>query len=239
MRHNVRNWHTWLSIAFAIPLLLVGLTTVFMAHEKALGTKEIMVPIGLMKPGKSEIRSSALIAGERWLGTKAGLYRVVGDKMVRAEGSPRDEIRDIVIAQDGLLLAGKKGLWRYQNGNSVSVRRGDCWDIAVTSTGYAAACKRDGLLISKDGQQWERLFIKSPEQAAPGMRDTPLSKIIEGIHTGELLFGDADWVWIDLLGLSMIGLTFTGLAMWLRGRRTRAGEGLSAGTDDRSGVAPA
>jgi hypothetical protein len=51
----------------------------------------------------------------------------------------------------------------------------------------------------------------------------PLSKIIMDIHTGKLLLGDdAKWLWIDLLGATMIGWSTTGLIMWLRSRRARA-----------------
>ena len=223
MKHNMRNWHTWGSVALGVPLLLVGLTTFFIAHEKALDTRQIVVPLGgASEP--DEIRASARIGNEQWLGTKQGVFRLDGDRASPVDGAPRDEIRDMVSAGSAVLLAGKKALWRYEDGKAAQVYKADCWQVAANGDGYAAACKDAGLLASVDGKQWQPRSVQFPAQtgtAAPA--GTPLSRIIMDLHTGKIFFGKQyEWIWIDLLGLACVGLGISGLTMWMRARRQRA-----------------
>ena len=225
MKHSMRNWHTWGSIALGLPLLLVGLTTFFIAHEKPLGTKEIVVPLGGTASEPVEIRASARIGNEQWLSTKQDVFRLDGDRATRVDGSPKDEIRDMVTAGNAVLLAGKKGLWRYEDGKATQVHKADCWQVAATSgDGYAAACKDVGLLVSADGKAWQPRAVEFPVQTAvEAEAGTPLSKIIMDLHTGKLFFGKQyEWIWIDLLGLACVGLGITGITMWVRSRRQRA-----------------
>lgn len=248
MKHSLRNWHIWISIALGIPLLLVGLTTFFIAHEKALGTKEIVIPStwldGPMAAGKGnealEIRSSIQIGADLWVGTKQGLYRLDGSRAALLDGTPKDEIRGMVMAGKAVLLAGKKGLWRYENGKAAKTHEADCWQIAATAVGYSAACKDAGLLISTDGVHWDAMPIEFPEEISNKSYGVPLSKIIMDIHTGKLFFGKkGEWVWIDVLGLVIVGLALTGLVMWLRSRRTRALAGAVAAGASRVDDNPA
>lgn len=74
MNHSMRNWHTWGSLTLGLPLLLVGLTTFFIAHEKSLGINTIGVPLGGTASEPMEIRSSARVGNEQWLGTKQGIF---------------------------------------------------------------------------------------------------------------------------------------------------------------------
>ena len=224
MKHSMRNWHTWGSVALGLPLLLVGLTTIFIAHEKPLGTRDIVLPFRGITIDPAEIRASARIGNEQWLSTKEGVFELNGGQATRLDGSPHDEIRDMVSAGDAVLLAGKKALWRYEDGKAAQVYKADCWQVSATGDGYAAVCKDVGLLISEDGRQWQLRAIQSPaEAAATAKNGIPLSKIIMDIHTGKLFFGKQyEWIWIDLLGLACVGLGLTGLVMWMRGRRQRA-----------------
>lgn len=225
MKHNMRNWHTWSSLALGVPLLLVGLTTIFIAHEKSLGTKDILVPLNKSMAETMEIRSSAQVNGEQWIGTKQGVFRLDGDRAVAVSGSPGDEIRGMVAVGNVVLLAGKKALWRMEGGQTIPVYKADCWQVAVNNGGYSAACKDMGLLVSADGRQWQARQIDFPAGllAAAADTGTPLSKIIMDIHTGKLFLGKQyEWIWIDLLGLACVGLGITGLVMWGRSRRQRA-----------------
>lgn len=225
MKHSMRNWHTWSSVALGVPLLLVGLTTIFIAHEKSLGTKDIVVPLNKPMAETMEIRSSAHVNGEQWIGTKQGVFRLDGDHAMAVNGSPKDEIRGMLPAGNAVLLAGKKALWRMEDGQATAVYKGDCWQVAVNNGGYSAACKDMGLLASADGKQWQARPVEFPAglMAAAADTGTPLSKIIMDIHTGKLFLGKQyEWIWIDLLGLACVGLGITGLVMWVRSRRQRA-----------------
>ncbi|MFN3988149.1 MAG: PepSY domain-containing protein [Rhodocyclaceae bacterium] len=226
MKHSMRKWHNWASVALGVPLLLVGLTTVFIAHEQRLGTKEIVLPISGMVTEPPEVRAAVNVGGAQWLSTRQGVYRLEGDRAVPLAGSPADEIRDMLVSADqSVLLAGKKGLWRYADGQSSQLYKADCWQIAPSQDGYTAACKDEGLLFSADGQTWAPRRLNFPKESADNAKTgMPLSKIIMDIHTGKLFFGKQyEWIWIDLLGVACVGLGLTGLVMWMRGRRLRAG----------------
>lgn len=225
MKHSMRNWHTWVSLVLGIPLLLVGLTAVFIAHDKSLGTKDITLPLGGVDYEAIEIRSSINVGTEHWIGTKQGVFRLDGERATLLAGSPKDEVRDMANAGSAVLMAGKKALWRVENGQAERVYKADCWQVTATGQGYAAACKDVGLLVSADGKTWtERKVDFPPEVLAALPKELTLSKVIMDIHTGKLFFGkEYEWIWIDLLGLACVGLGITGLVMWMRSRRQRAG----------------
>jgi hypothetical protein len=225
MKHSMRNWHTWASLVLGIPLLLVGLTAVFIAHDKSLGTKEITLPIQGAGYEPVEIRSSLQVGAEQWIGTKQGVFRLDGERVVALEGAPKDEIRDMAAAGSAVLMAGKKALWRVENGQAERVYKADCWQVTANSQGYTAACKEVGLLASADGKTWaERKVEFPPELLAATPKEMTLAKVIMDMHTGKLFFGkEYEWIWIDLLGLACVGLGITGLVMWMRSRRQRAG----------------
>ncbi|MDZ7918588.1 MAG: PepSY domain-containing protein [Rhodoferax sp.] len=225
MKHSMRNWHTWGSLVLGVPLLLVGLTTFFIAHDKALGTKDIMLPIQGAGYEEMEIRSSLQQGAEQWIGTKQGVFRVENGKALLVEGAPTDEIRDMVSAGDAVLMAGKKALWRMEGAAATKVFKGDCWQVAAHATGYSAACKDVGLLASADGKAWSARAVEFPEEVLTALpKGMALSKVIMDMHTGKLFFGkEYEWIWIDLLGLACVALGITGLVMWMRSRRQRAG----------------
>lgn len=222
MKHSVRNWHTWLSVSLGLPLLLVGLTTFFIAHGKALDTRSIILPFDYGEAEKLEIRASLQVGDQQWIGTRQGVYRLQGDQAIRQEGAPEDEIRDMLQAGSAILFAGKKALWRYQDGQSNQVHRAECWQLSASGEHYSATCKDQALLRSNDGVNWQALALKLPpsREAKTG---TPLSRVIMDIHTGKLFFGkSAEWLWIDFLGFACVGLGLTGLTMWMRKRKRQA-----------------
>jgi hypothetical protein len=229
MKHTIRNWHIWTSLTLGVPLLLVGLTTFFIAHEKSLGTREIAVPAGWLGAyGRAaareplEPRASLLVVDRRWIGTRRGVFVEHSGNAVALPGGPQDEIRGIVRTADGVVwMAGKRGLWRYRDGAATRVHAADCWQIAHDRGGLTAACKDVGLLASVDGVRWSAVAVDLPEPDGPA--SIPLSRIVMDIHTGRLLLGKhAEWIWIDLLGAVTVALALTGFVMWMRGRRTRA-----------------
>lgn len=227
MKHSIRNWHTWVSVVLGAPLLLVGITAFFIAHEKSLGTKDVEIPGALVAAESPEIRSSAWIGDERWIGTKSGVFRLEGSRAIALQASPADEVRDMQAIDGGVVLAGKKGLWLIENGTNLRTFKDDCWQVTYhPAHGYTAACKNAGLLVSRDGKQWNPHSVDFSEADMPAAATTtgmPLSKLVMDLHTGKFFLGKSyEWIWIDLLGLACVGLGLTGLVMWMRGRRQRS-----------------
>ncbi len=229
MKQSMRNWHNWVSVVLGLPLLLVGVTAFFIAHEDQLGTKKIETPLSMMQKDALEPRASATYDNQQFIGTKAGLF-----VMNNAEASPlvnsvNMEIRDLLATEQGLFIAAKEGIWRYssnaESGNITPVFNGDCWQIAQTGNGFSAACKDIGLVESTDGQHWvvQELRFSPAATVLVKNQGMPLSKVIMDIHTGKIFFGkEYEWIWIYLLGFACVGLGLTGLIMWMRNRRQKA-----------------
>jgi hypothetical protein len=238
---SFRGWHLWLSIALSLPILIVALTAIFIAHGKSLGLKEIQVNAGWLpgmgagKPDEAEPRALWVAPdGVQWLGTKAGLYRVRGEQVERVEDLGRADVRGMVGLDAHLVVATTKGLYRVAQvtGAGERVVRGDFWSVASTPQGLVAVGKNDQLLHSNDaGLSWNghEAGASAAQRVAAGMTSgdggatVPLSKLVMDLHTGKAFLGKQyEWVWIDLIGATMALLTLTGLVMWWRGQRRKA-----------------
>jgi hypothetical protein len=256
---SFRGWHLWLSIALSLPILIVALTSIFIAHGKSLGLKEIQVSAGWL-PGmnagrleEAEPRALWVAAdGVQWLGTKAGLFRVRGERVERIEDLGNADVRSLFGTESHLVVATTKGLYRVaqQSGAGERVARGEFWSVAATPQGLVAVGKNEQLLRSADaGTTWNEHQADSAaaERVAAGIAsaDTdgmvPLSKLVMDLHTGKAFLGKQyEWLWIDLLGATMALLTLTGLVMWWRGQRRKAAAltlQMQAGTPTRTPMA--
>lgn len=226
--HSMRNWHIWISVILGFPLILVGITTFFIAHEDALGTKHVMMPAWLgasedMK--KIDVKSVATMGEHTLIGTKYGIFTVNAGQAAPWRNSVQDDVRDLMVQGQGLYVAGKMGIWHYADPTlpAKQVYQGDCWQLNQHGTTLQAACKKSGLLSSVDGQTWTMQPLKFVNVQQAATPQPTLANVMMDIHTGKLFFGKTgEWIWIDLLGFAMVALGITGFVMWLRRRRQQA-----------------
>lgn len=236
---KARDWHNWISVILVLPMLLVGLTTVFIAHSKKLGLEEIEVtPFVSWLPGygaqamqemAAEVRASLVAAdGTQWLGTKGGLYRITDGRAVQEAELGRTEVRDLTESPFGLVVATRNGVWvRGAQGWHMALR-GDAWDASLGSDGAVAVTLKDkGVLTSRDGMDWQadeplRATLSGMPGQADANKPVTLQNLVMDLHTGKAFFGKgSEWIWIDLLGVVWIFLGFTGLYMWWRSQTKR------------------
>jgi hypothetical protein len=236
---KARDWHNWVSALLIVPMLLVGLTTIFLAHKKALGLNEIdLTPAVAWLPGYGEkamaykdmeIRSSLRLGdGSRWIGTQTGLYRLAGGEAVAVQELAGTQVRSIVAAPWGLVVAARNGIWTQGPAGWHRVHRGDAWHAALDPDGSVAVTLKDeGLVASRDGKAWQadddaRLALAAlPAEARTAERIT-LGKLMLDLHTGKAFLGkEAEWIWIDLLGFVWVFLGGTGLYLWWRAQTKR------------------
>jgi hypothetical protein len=228
-----RDWHTWSGVILSLPLLLVGLTAVFIAHGKQLGFKEIEVAGLSWLPGyeekmkRPELRALLPVADGQLVAAKLGVWHVAAGGSKLVPGLEKVEGRAFLAHPQGHLLAAKEGLWRETQGAWQQVAKGEFWNVAASPDGSLIALGKEGrLLDSRDGgQSWteqgERhsLLASLPMEAEP----MTLNKLVMDIHTGKAFLGKTyEWLWIDLLGAIMVLLGLTGIYMWQRGQRRRA-----------------
>lgn len=232
-----RGWHTWFSIVLALPIAIVSLTAIFIAHDKALGLKEIPVaaswlPGYAMTPAMDmapEVRSVHRAAdGTDYVATKYGLFTSRGGALAPVEALGQSEIRDLAASPDGTLYAaGKMGLWRGQSGNWEKILPGEMWSVAVRAdNAIAVAVKERGLVVSADGgRSWvadAALRENLGQYAMANPKPLTLNNLVMDLHTGKAFLGKTyEWVWIDIIGATMVFLCFSGLVIWWRSRRQK------------------
>ncbi len=232
-----RGWHTWFSIVLALPIALVSLTAIFIAHNKEWGLKEIPVAAGWL-PGYAatpvaemapEVRAVQRLAdGREFIATKYGLFVNSNGTLALVGAVGQYEIRDLATAPDGsLYAAGKMGLWRMQNDAWDKVMPGEMWSVNVRADGaVTVAVKERGLIVSSDaGQSWQadadlRDGLMQYAQANP--KPITLANLVMDLHTGKAFLGKTyEWLWIDIIGGTMTFLCFSGLVIWWRARRQK------------------
>jgi len=236
---KARSWHIWASITLALPILIVGLTAVFIAHKKALGTEDIAVPGVDVLPGyqsvekqspAQELRAAITTSDGRILvGTQEGLYELLQQKLQAVEPLEGVQIRGLAEARFGLVVAARNGIWLEQEGRWRKTMKGDAWSVSNRADGrVAVALKEEGILVSQDGKSWQpdqaitTALATLPQQTAEN-RPITLHKLVMDLHTGKAFLGKkAEWIWIDVVGLAMGSLAITGIYMWWRGEKRKA-----------------
>lgn len=234
MNLKARDWHNWVSVLLILPMLLVGFTSIFLAHKKELGINEIdLTPYVGWLPGygasamremSPEIRSTATLAdGSTLVGTQNGLFRFAEGGATPVAELAGDQVRDILPMAWGTIVAAKGGVWLEQEGRWQRVVKGDAWNASANPDGsVTVTLKERGPISSQDGREWT-----APAALVAGIAGLPLEeiphervslgKLMTDLHTGKALFGkQGEWLWIDLLGFVWIFLGFTGLWLWWR-----------------------
>lgn len=239
LKFNARTWHNWISVILAVPILIVAVTAVFIAHSKALDLKEIDVTryvswlpgygAAEMKAMKTEVRASLSTPdGRQWLGTKAGLYEVANGEARAVEALGGSEVRDLAAAPFGLVAATRNGVWVLGNEGWNRVLKGDAWNASLQADGSVAVTLKDkGVLTSRDGRDWREdpaagAALAAMPKDTMAAKPITLHNLVMDLHTGKAFFGkEWEWLWIDLIGLVMTFLVGTGVYMWWRGERRK------------------
>lgn len=234
-----RSWHTWTSVILSLPILVVALTAVFIAHKKALGTDEIQVNAEWLPGYATEARKAPTVepravftsgGGRTFIGTQSGLFELRDGGLAAVDALAGTQVRAFAEAPWGLVAATKHGIWVERRGEWTRAHKADAWSATTQPDGSVIAAVKDkGLLASSDGVKWRpEAMLMAALTELPGAPREPLSlgKLIMDLHTGKAFFGkDGEWIWIDLVGLAMSLLGLTGLWMWWRAEKRKAALG--------------
>ncbi|MFQ5582587.1 MAG: hypothetical protein ACE5F3_08200 [Mariprofundaceae bacterium] len=228
----MRKIHIWVGLGILLPVLIVSITAILLAHKKELGLEEIPLSYPWL-PGyvttsqkhDLEIKATLHVNNGLLLGTKFGLYLWRDGTLTPIEAFNGKDIRSIVAWAGGVMVAAKQGVWAQVHGQWLQIYSGDAHGIAVDDSGwfYLAAHKK-GLLFSDDGgRTWraaettnEKLLKMRP--AEPETID--LKKLIKDLHTGQAFVGrPSEWMWIDALSGLLVISSILGFYVWWRKRR--------------------
>ncbi len=242
-RKKIFNWHMWTGVVFFIPVFVVAVTAILIAHEDRLGTKQMLIKAGWLpgyQAGKEniihfldDVKACHADADVSYFGTQLGLVKEAGGKLVIVEGTEGIEVRDILARNHTLWIATKNGIYQYEatKPNAIRVLKGDFHGLFIKSDTLVALAGKHGYTQSIDnGVSWsvfQKLSVRynthSIEQLASHLDKTGVSgqlswqKLILDLHTGEAFLGKGRmWIWIDLVALSLFLITFTGIWMWFK-----------------------
>lgn len=224
---TARQFHLWSGILLGLPMLIVGITAVLLAHEKSLGLPGIAVPfLQMSSDQKLELDASAEDAqGRLWLGGKQGLY--VQHLDGRIEKQADLEVKQLLSHTEQLWIASKSGLFSLRGTHLQQHLNGETKGISLLADGRLMANhKSRGALLSEDGESWQAWAGNNALAAAQASQTQPytLDELVMDLHTGKLLFGkQGEWIWIDLLGVFLCALGLTGVWIWWRSRLRAAG----------------
>lgn len=242
------SWHTWSGLILALPVFIVGITAVFIGHEQSLGTKGVMVNVSWLPAysaeGKAYYYAEELKDikafyqdgnGIQYLGTKAGLMTFDGIAITSVEDLQGKEVRSIAEKNGTLFIASKQGLWiKKQNNDWIQAHTGDVHGVfPKNDKNITISLGKYGALNSNDGgNTWSK--FQGLENALAGVKpeqfvvkeatsSIPLKDLIMDMHTGKAFMGkNGMWIWIDVVGLAIVGLTGTGIVMWYLRRKKKA-----------------
>ena len=239
-RPTSRSSHSWISIVLAVPMLLVAITAVMMAHSRTLKLGEIRVPTRLF-PGYSgdALRATradlkfAVRAGDgtTLLGTRAGAYRLANETLVPIRGLETMDIKAVAVApRTGTPLVGTRdGIYRIAGDSAELARKGDIHSIVTLENGdvLAVPVGKDAVTSADGGNHWLPVAEYARALATLPLPEPPttvaLSRLALDIHTGAAFIGRAnEWIWIDVIGGVLAFLVATGAWLWWVARRRQA-----------------
>ncbi|MBS4053076.1 MAG: PepSY domain-containing protein [Methylomonas sp.] len=231
MKINWRHWHAWLSIVLSIPLFLVGVTAVLIAHNKTLGLKDMPLNWLSDSPMRAaelpEIRASLSSRdGRRFLGGKSGLYVLQHDKIHAVAALAGSEVRSLSENQQLLVAAGSMGAWLLNGETWRAVYRKPVHQAHIgADNSIFLATVEHGLLVSRDlGASWQAdqpsLAALQTLPPAAVRENYSFNKLVMDVHTGKAFMGKSwEWLWIDCLGLLLVFLALSGVYLWWQGQK--------------------
>ncbi len=239
-----RVWHTWSAVLLSLPILLVAVTSLLISHGQTLGLRELKVNVDWL-PGYGKVDASrslqsirALVATEEglWIGTQKGLLLKTAAGVLVQEKFAGHEIRALVDAPGGPFVLTTRGLWGQHKGNEwKQIKPAPISNVFFAQGVLYALSPREGLSMTRDGgQTWEKAEalaeILSAASTPQHSSEVSLARLVLDLHTGFALLGrSGEWVWIDIVGITLSLLVMTGLYMWWSTQRRKRIAKLSKG----------
>ncbi|WP_337880275.1 PepSY domain-containing protein [Rheinheimera sp.] len=204
-----RKLHTWGGVILTLPMIIIGISTIFIAHADLFGTKDIK--FGAIHP-EQESKRLVVQANQVIVGGKQGLVQLDANWQLNSHQLSGFDVKNLRLLDDTLYATGKKGVFRQQADQQwQQVYQADSEDVALLNNQLLVLDKKQGLMLQQADQSW--LLVK-----AYGKDEGPydLKKLMMDLHTGEALFGEYDWLWMDILGLYILIFSVSGIWLWSR-----------------------
>lgn len=203
-----RKLHVWGGVLIAIPMLIIGVSTIFIAHGDAWGAKQIT--FGEAKPD-AELKRVLTTNQGIMLGGKQGVVLLDDAGQVKQSWLPQLDVKALRELDGQIYASGKMGLYLQQANEWQQVYQGDVEDMTIQQGKLTLLVKKVGLVQQQPDQQWQVLKAEAEDHKAGN-----LDKLMMDLHSGKAIFGNYDWIWMDVLGAYIIIFTLTGVWLWSR-----------------------
>lgn len=247
---TVRRVHLWIGISLAIPMALMAITGILISMR---GITAIDVPMSWSSseampkhlPVSAYVETSD---GTMWLGNAQGLNSITAAQVQVIKQFAGQEIVALAALPNHQfpIVATKMAVWSENNGNWQAVMKGRVRQLSTFANGqvFAIAGGRGELadgkpMITADGQQWQP--YQAPIAANNQLPDLenpriPLHQLMREIHSGAFWFGKGigEMMWSNVLGWILVGLSLTGLWVWLKVERQKAAKRIKFKTNIHS-----
>lgn len=227
MKKKLRNWHIWLGVLVSIPLLVVGLSTIFIAHGKKLKLDDYLVNANYFpgyasekKRGCGEISAYLMAPDKReFYGYKDGLAVVSHGILREIDFFRKHHVRSFGIWHGKIVVGTKNGLFVESGAEYEEIFADEVWGVVVQNEKLVVITK-ESMLEYKDGK-WKAINLPQRVQEE-GARSITLKKLNMDLHTGKALFGDKlMWIWQDILALSILFFMMSGVFLWFTKKQQR------------------
>ncbi len=235
------NWHTWIGAVLSIPILIVGITAVYLVHKDFFkGEKEKYEKHEKYSAAKVDMKDVKAVAVDEnnitWFGTKKGLYMIENGNPEAVKELMEIDVRQLFNYENGLFVVTKEGLYVKAQDKFEEIIEGDFTALSAAPGNLLLLTGKYGVLSSRDGGKtfiedttFTQLAINLPGVKKMKEKDSKMKdgekegkdfgKLMKDLHTGKFLGKDYMWIWGDLVGIACILLVITGLYMWYKKSR--------------------
>ena len=236
-RHHSRQWHRWMGLVAALPLLWLAISGIMLNHAATFGLNDRMVSSGWILRHYNQIpegEPTGISVGDRLVAGWEGVLFLDSEPL-----SLRGELAGAVAFKGQLVVATDEEIGIFDGTDELVLELDELSLPGVPVEGIVVGGER--LLVLTKGT-WYQLsedffsFEEYAEQvshtppAALGTeeredltsaiqtrRAMPLSRVILDAHSGSL-FGWPGWVITDLSAVSLVVLTVLGLKLFPKRR---------------------
>lgn len=221
LKKFLRDSHIWLGVVFAIPLIVIGLTTTLLAFQQNFALDRYFVSSKYFpgyndeKAGKKiELKAYFENNDYKYYGYKNALYiKLRDDEPKQVDFFNNMEIRKIGIYDGKLLVGTKNGLY-MQNGTTYeNVLKKEIWDFFVSKDVHIVA--KDSIYVCKNDFN----ECKQEQQSIPTkpLGEISIKQLVLDLHTGKALFGKSfEWIWQVIFGVLVLFFVYSGFYLWYK-----------------------
>lgn len=236
---TARRIHLWVSIALALPMLLIAASGMLIGL-RSIGTLRVPASWLSAESVPATLPMSAFAEapdGSVWIGNLMGLSRVASEGANAIPQFVGQEIVGLAFAGDAAkpVIATRMAVWSPMEKGWKPQLRGRVRQVSRLADGRVLVIVggrgelADGKpMVTADGKQWmPHAAAQEANSRLPRLDNptVPVQQLARELHSGAYFIGKGpgEIAWAITFGIILGLLALTGLWMWIRSERQKAG----------------